>query len=87
MDKKRTVWIQKRHRIVRNIACALLRPYCRWKYGISPEPFLEQYAKATFLRRMANDEDIKGIIVYLASDASLYTTGAIIPIDGGYSAK
>lgn len=56
-------------------------------FNNQPEPFLEQYAKATFLRRMANDEDIKGIIVYLASDASLYTTGAIIPIDGGYSAK
>ena len=49
--------------------------------------FLEQYAKATFLGRMANDEDIKGMIVYLASDASLYTTGAVIPVDGGYSAK
>ena len=49
--------------------------------------FLEAYGKATCLGRMANPEDVKGIIVYLASDASLYTTGAIIPIDGGYSAK
>ncbi len=49
--------------------------------------FLKRYAKRTFLGRMANDTDIKGIIVYLASDASAYTTGAIIPIDGGYSAK
>lgn len=51
------------------------------------ESFLEQYKKATFLRRMANGTDIKGILVYLASDASLYTTGAVIPVDGGYSAK
>lgn len=51
------------------------------------EAFLEQYKKATFLRRMANGTDIKGIIVYLASDASAYTTGAVIPVDGGYSAK
>ena len=36
---------------------------------------------------MANNEDVKGIIVYLASDASLYTTGATIAVDGGYSAK
>lgn len=49
--------------------------------------FLEQYAKATFLGRMANEDDIKGIIVYLASDASSYTTGSVIAIDGGYSAK
>ncbi len=49
--------------------------------------FVEEYNKATFLGRMANDEDIKGIIVYLASDASSYTTGTVIAVDGGYSAK
>lgn len=51
------------------------------------EEFLEQYKKATFLRRMASGTDIKGILVYLASEASAYTTGAVIPVDGGYSAK
>ncbi|MBR6792727.1 MAG: SDR family oxidoreductase [Clostridia bacterium] len=48
--------------------------------------FVEQYQKACYIHRMANDDDIKGIIVYLASDASKYTTGTVIPIDGGYSA-
>lgn len=52
-----------------------------------PEEFIKQYKKATFLGRMAKEDDIKGMIVYLASDASAYTTGAVIPIDGGYSAK
>lgn len=56
-------------------------------FNNQPEAFLEQYRKATFLGRMANGTDIKGILVYLASDASLYTTGAVIPVDGGYSAK
>ena len=56
-------------------------------FNNQPEPFLEQYKKATFLGRMADKEDIKGMIVYLASDASKYTTGTVIPIDGGYSAK
>lgn len=49
--------------------------------------FLERYAKRTFLGRMANDEDVEGIVVYLASDASVYVTGTTIPVDGGYSAK
>lgn len=49
--------------------------------------FVEEYNKSTFLGRMANEEDIKGIIVYLASDASSYTTATVIPVDGGYSAK
>ena len=39
------------------------------------------------LGRMANDTDIMGAIVYLASDASAYVTGVSLPVDGGYSAK
>ena len=49
--------------------------------------FVEQYSKATFLGRMAGEEDVKGIVVYLASDASAYLTGTVIPVDGGYSAR
>jgi len=55
--------------------------------GTQDERFVERYNKSTMLGRMANDTDLKGLIVYLASDASLYMTGAIIPLDGGYSAK
>ncbi len=29
-------------------------------------------------------EDLKGTVIYLASSASDYVSGAIIPIDGGY---
>ena len=51
------------------------------------ELFVKRYNDKTPLGRMANETDLKGLIVYLASDASLYMTGAIIPLDGGYSAK
>ena len=49
--------------------------------------FVENYSKATYLGRLAKEDDVKGMIVYLASDASKYLTGTVIPLDGGYSAK
>jgi NAD(P)-dependent dehydrogenase (short-subunit alcohol dehydrogenase family) len=56
-------------------------------YVDQPEKFLERYHKRTLLGRMAKGEDIKGVVVFLASDTSLYVTGTNIMMDGGYTAK
>ncbi|MBE7009949.1 MAG: SDR family oxidoreductase [Ruminococcaceae bacterium] len=56
-------------------------------FNNQPEKFVERYCAKTFLGRMANETDIMGSIVFLASEASAYITGAVIPVDGGYTAK
>jgi NAD(P)-dependent dehydrogenase (short-subunit alcohol dehydrogenase family) len=35
-------------------------------------------------RRVAEPEEMAGAALYLVSDAATYTTGACLPIDGGY---
>ena len=46
----------------------------------------EQYIMdQTPMRRLGGDEDLKGVALLLASDASAYMTGQIIAVDGGFS--
>jgi NAD(P)-dependent dehydrogenase (short-subunit alcohol dehydrogenase family) len=38
------------------------------------------------MKRTGELEDIKGIVIYLASDASSYVTGQVFTVDGGVTA-
>lgn len=56
-------------------------------FNHQPEAFVANYSANTMLGRLADESDLKGVVVFLASEASKYLTGTNIPVDGGYTAK
>lgn len=78
-----------------------LAPHNIMVNAIAPGPFLtniaggrlarepgvvRQFEATVPLGRIANTREIKGLAIYLASPASSFHTGTVIPVDGGSSA-
>jgi NAD(P)-dependent dehydrogenase (short-subunit alcohol dehydrogenase family) len=54
--------------------------------GGQDEQFLAKYTARVPLGRLAQEADLGGPLVFLASDASRYVTGHHLQVDGGFTA-
>ena len=54
-------------------------------FNNQPKEFLDKYNEIVPMGRMAEAQDIVGAAIFLASDASQYVTGIVLPVDGGWS--
>ena len=71
---------------VNSIAPGYMRTRMNVKRFTNPEDTLfKKWMEMTPMGRIGEPEELVGLALYLASDASSYTTGAVIPVDGGYT--
>lgn len=70
-----TYWARK------NVRCNALCP--GGVFNGQPEEFLTRINALIPMERMAHPDELQGVIVFLASDASSYMTGAVLSVDGG----
>lgn len=82
MERKKKQWTHSRHRVVTDIARSILSPYCRWRYGLTAEPFHQQGDRAYLIlmnHQTPFDQffvamSFRGAVYYMATE-DLFSNG------------
>jgi NAD(P)-dependent dehydrogenase (short-subunit alcohol dehydrogenase family) len=61
-------------------------PFPRDEFQRAHPAFVERLAAKAPLKRIGQAHEIGGAVTFLASDAASYVTGAVLPVDGGWTA-
>jgi len=69
--------------MLREVTATLQR---RWP-GHFPASAQDQYRETVPLGRLAKPDEIAAVVAFLASEASSFITGAVLPVDGGETAQ
>ncbi|MHB1315916.1 MAG: SDR family NAD(P)-dependent oxidoreductase [Christensenellales bacterium] len=78
-------WAQRGVR-VNSIAPGYMRTALTAHRFADPEnPSVKKWYAMTPMGRIGVPEELVGLALYFASDASSFTTGAVMPVDGGYT--
>lgn len=78
-------WAEKGVR-VNAIAPGFMRtPLTRKRLETPNDPAVQKWIGGTPMKRVGTPDELVGAALYLASDASTFTTGIVLSVDGGYT--
>jgi len=68
-----------------NVRVNCISPGGFFREGTEDKEFVRRYSEKCPMGRTGNKTDLKGAVVFLASDASAYVTGHNLMVDGGWT--